>query len=227
MLPQQFGDGAQGGYLRFQDRGEVRGCLRSRGGLENPLTAVAHCSGRQTATYRAAGFAQRQSSHGLPPRYRGGRSAPPARLQATVNEWLPNSVSFEAFNQPTLCRSASRASQREQDLGCGIRHGLRIAEHRLIVKLALRRESVLPWQPRLNRVVHCPRTGRVRSRVYFEFCIVEEIGNKASRRDVRAIPDQRAGARDRPCRRRAAFRTFIFSLQIKVETFGLGPITLA
>ena len=27
LRPQQFGDGAQGGYLRFQDRGEVRGCL--------------------------------------------------------------------------------------------------------------------------------------------------------------------------------------------------------
>ena len=94
--PQQFGDGTQGGYLRFQYRCVVLRHQRHRftraglGRLENPLQFGG-------VNHQATGFTQRQSGHGSPPRYRGGRSAPAARSQATVNEGLPKSVDFEAF----------------------------------------------------------------------------------------------------------------------------------
>ena len=107
FCPQQFGDGTQGGYLRFQYRCVVLRHQRHRftraglGRLENPLQFGG-------VNHQATGFTQRQSGHGSPPRYRGGRSAPAARSQATVNEWLPKSVDFEAFKKPASVSSLNR-----------------------------------------------------------------------------------------------------------------------
>src|SRR4029077_16103274 len=61
LRPQQFGHGAQGGDLRFQDRGGVRGLQFSGFKL---VTAGALCGGTYQAT---TGFTQRQFSHGSTP----------------------------------------------------------------------------------------------------------------------------------------------------------------
>jgi hypothetical protein len=119
LLPQQSGDGPQGGYLRFQDRGEVLRCHRSRGGLENPLTAGALCRGRQTATYRAAGFAQRQSSHGLPPRYRGVRSAPWHGCRPRLTNGC-RITSVSRFSIADACRVSASVKRRWARSACRI-----------------------------------------------------------------------------------------------------------